>query len=69
MSLLTINCIPACIVLLNGRRFGVTPIKNKPVAPGKHRVTAYREDVGGKSFDITLKPGVPAKYEIKMYER
>jgi hypothetical protein len=65
-TLLTIQCQPACIVLIDGQRIGISPVKERRVAPGPHRITAYRQGVGAKVLDVEIKPGQQATYDFAM---
>lgn len=67
LAYLTVTCKPACLVFLDGRRVGVSPVKKKVFGAGPHKLVAYRDDVGSKTFDIELVPGEHVVQDVNMY--
>ena len=62
----TVRCKPVCLVLLNGRRLGASPVVDLRVSPGRYKVMAYRDDVGGRSKRVHLKAGTLSEIEFDM---
>jgi serine/threonine-protein kinase len=69
LGFLSVSCKPACIVFVDGKRVGVSPVEKKVFGAGKHKVVAYRDDVGAKTLEITLEPGKHAAHDVDMYGR
>jgi len=65
-AFLTIRCRPGCQVWLGRESLGQSPVVDKPLPPGKHRVVVYRSPVGSKVLKIDLEPGERASYEVTM---
>ncbi|MBW2457127.1 MAG: protein kinase [Deltaproteobacteria bacterium] len=63
---LTILCRPGCQVWLGRESLGESPVLDKPLPPGKHRVVVYRAPVGSKVLKLDLEPGERASYEVTM---
>ncbi len=63
---LSIQCWPGCQVWLGSESLGESPVIDKPLPPGKHRVVVYRAPVGSKVLKLDLEPGEHASYEVTM---
>ena len=63
----TVRCTPVCLVLLNGRRLGASPVTDRRVSPGHYKVVAYRDDVGGRSKRVHLKAGTLSEIDFDMH--
>ena len=62
----TVRCTPACIVLLNGQRLGLSPVTDRRVSPGHYKIVAYRDDVGSRSKKTHLKAGTLTEVNFNM---
>ena len=56
-ALLTIECEPVCIVIVDGVSHGVSPLREGRFRPGKHEVKAYRDDRSTKSVTLDVARG------------
>ena len=63
---LTILCRPGCQVWLGRESLGESPVIDKPLPPGKHRVVVYRSPGGSKVLKLDLEPGERASYDVTM---
>jgi hypothetical protein len=68
-TLITVQCKPACIVMIDGLRIGVSPVVDRRISAGPHKVVGYRDDVGARVKDVTVEPGQHLLVEIAMYGR
>ncbi len=66
ISYLTVTCKPVCIVFVDGKRIGVSPVRKQAFGAGSHRVVAYRDDLGGKVQTIKLAPGQHVTTNVNM---
>lgn len=56
-ALLTVECKPVCIVIVDGVSHGVSPLRSARFRPGKHEVKAYRDDRGARSVSVDIPRG------------
>jgi serine/threonine-protein kinase len=54
---LSIDSMPYATIYVDGSRFGVTPLVDKPLPAGKHTIKAVLKDGRSKTFEITVSPG------------
>jgi serine/threonine-protein kinase len=66
---LTVTCSPACIVLVDGRPLGASPLTKRTFGAGPHKVSGYRNDTGNKPREVMLAPGAHVTLHIDMYGR
>jgi hypothetical protein len=53
-------------VKIDGVAVGPTPLFDREVSPGKHRIQVSREGFGSKSFTIDLRPGDRIRRVVKL---
>lgn len=54
---LSIDSMPYATIYVDGNRFGVTPLVDKPLPAGKHTIKAVLKDGRSKTFEINVSPG------------
>jgi serine/threonine-protein kinase len=61
---ISVDCKPRCLVFVDGKKVGLSPVVDHQVAPGKHHVLAHRDDLGGRTKKVELAPGAREKLQI-----
>ena len=53
----SVDAKPYATIFIDGKSYGETPLFKVPLAPGKHRVRAVREDGEVRRYTVTIEPG------------
>jgi hypothetical protein len=54
---LSIDATPYATIYVDGKKLGVTPLLNKPLPPGRHKLRAVTEAGATHERTITIRPG------------
>ncbi|MEM9875576.1 MAG: protein kinase [Myxococcota bacterium] len=66
---LTVTCEPVCIVIVDGRSRGLSPLTKTRIAPGVHTILAYRDDLGTKAVALELPRGRHVTHRVDLRRR
>ena len=64
---ITIDARPWCNVSIDGQAVGQTPIVNRSIAAGSHRITCTNPELGvTRNLTVDVEPGQPTRRRIDL---
>ncbi len=66
LAFLTVTCEPACIVIVDGKQVGVSPLHKRAFGAGTHSLVTYRDDTGPRKQEVTLAAGAHVVRNVDM---